>query len=158
MFINDSILSMTLLESSKLEELELQQNHVAQQAFLRNAILNYSKCFSSSGKGEITLQKKDVFRDKQKLLSIHNRVIALRNNFFAHNDTTDIDDLTFASKEVGEELVVKAMYEIKLPNNEFLIMLELFQYVGRYIKLSIDNRTKHLEKQIGKKINLFRRN
>ena len=36
---------------------EKSNEHLLQQSLLRNAVLNYSKCFSESGNGHISLNK-----------------------------------------------------------------------------------------------------
>ncbi|MEZ8107399.1 hypothetical protein FCV43_15485 [Vibrio genomosp. F6] len=156
MYCHDAMKSIILVENTVRYEPNDQSNeHILMQALFRNAVLNYTKCFSESGKGHITLDKKKVFKDRKDLLEVHDYIMELRHKFFAHSDNSGLDEICFATKEHESHIEVKQLYSISFPEHQFNIYLMLFKYCGDHVKLSIEKSFDNLEKQVDKRIVSF---
>jgi len=159
MHLHDAIMSMILFEKySKADENEPLEEHVIEQALFRNAVLNYAKCFSQSGKGRMSLDKNDVYKDVTKFIPVHQQLMDFRNNFFAHSDDSGLDDVTFATKEESDRIFVKQLYIIAIPIDEFPKYLATFKYCGDYIKSKIEKNFKNIETKCGKAVYGFELN
>jgi hypothetical protein len=153
MYLHDSIKSLMLTkQTAKYEPEDVANEHLLQQSLLRNAILNYAKCFSESGKGHITLDKKQVFKDVAPLLKIHDEIITLRHKFFAHSDESGLDYVAFATKETDDKIITKQLYTIAVPLDKFEMFQTLFMFTGEHVKVKILKSFENLEKKYGKKI------
>ena|SRR5690554_1286514 len=153
MHLHDAIKSMLMIENcERYEEKGSSEEHLLQQALFRNAVLNYAKCFSQSGKGRVTLDKKNVFKDAQPLLGTHNKLIDYRNKFFAHSDDSGLDYVSLATKEESDHIVVKQLYTIVVPVNEFSAYTTVFKFCGDHVKEKIEKSFRGLEKRCGKRV------
>lgn len=153
MHLHDALISLKLLEkTSKYEKAGSVEELTLQQAPLRNSVMNYAKCFSQSGAGRKTLDKNSIFKDYPSLLGIHERVILLRNKFFAHSDNSGIDFACLATKEEKDRIHIKQLYTIKIPFDEVSGYTALFSYCGDQIKARIDKALDSAESKAGKPV------
>lgn len=153
MHLHDAIKSMLMIRNcNKYEQEGSPEEHLLQQSLFRNAALNYAKCFSQSGKGRITLDKNDVFKDAKPLINIHNQIMEYRNKFFAHSDDSGLDYVSLATKEKPEHILVKQLYTIVVPIDEFPKFITIFKFCGDHVKLKIDKNFESIEKKYGKKV------
>ncbi len=156
MHAHDAIKSMFLIENCAKYEIEgSSEEHLLQQALFRNAVLNYAKCFSQSGKGRITLDKNDIYKDMSALKDVHDQVMNLRNKFFAHSDDSGLDYVSLATKEEINHIVVKQLYTIVVPLNEFPKYVTLFKFCGDAIAEKIQKSFSSIERRLGKKVHGF---
>lgn len=84
-----------------------------------SAIVTYCRCFGSSGPGIPSLDHKKVYANDPKNRAVHDRIQAIRNNFVAHTDQSDIVLLNFAVKEEDDRILIKHLFSISLPSGEF---------------------------------------
>lgn len=153
MHMHDAIKSMLLIKNcSKYESEGSSEEHLLQQALFRNAVLNYAKCFSQSGKGRVTLNKNDIFKDANNLIEFHDQLMNFRNKFFAHSDDSGLDYVSLATKDEDNHIVVKQLYTIVVPQNEFPTYISLFKFCGDRVAEKIQKCFSNLEKKYGKKI------
>ncbi len=153
MHAHDAIKSIILIENCSKYEVEgSSEEHLLQQALFRNAVLNYAKCFSQSGKGRITLDKNDIYKDIEVLRDIYDKVINLRNKFFAHSDDSGLDYVSLATKEENDHIEVKQLYTIVVPLNEFPKYLTLFKFCGDAVAEKIQKSFENIENKLGKKV------
>ncbi|PPT47585.1 hypothetical protein [Xanthomonas arboricola] len=59
-------------------------------ALLSAFILQYSKCFTSGGKGKVKLDEHKVFTQGSSALVAHKRILDIRHNWTAHNGNSDL--------------------------------------------------------------------
>ena len=153
MYCHDAMKSIILVENTaQYEPMDQSNEHILMQALFRNAILNYTKCFSESGKGHISLDKNKVYKEREDLLKVHDYVMDLRNKFFAHSDESGLDEIRFATKECASHIEVKQLYSVSFPEHQFNIYLMLFKYCGDHVKFSIEKSFDNLEKRVSKRI------
>lgn len=153
MHVHDALLSLKLLEkTSKYENGGSVEELTLQQALLRNSVMNYAKCFSQSGTGRKTLDKNSIFKDSPSLLDTHERVMLLRNKFFAHSDSSGIDFACLATKEKEDRILIKQLYTIKIPLDEISGYETLYSYCGSQIKTRIDKALDSAESKAGKPV------
>lgn len=153
MHLHDAIKSISMIvKCERYEQKGSPEEYLLQQSLFRNSVLNYTKCFSQSGKGRVSLDKKDVFKNAPYYLSTHNKLIGFRNKFFAHSDDSGLDYVSFATKEESDHIVVKQLYTIMVPLNEFPSYTDVFEFCGVHVKDKIEKSFQSVERQCGKKV------
>lgn len=153
MHIHDALMSLTLLSRTSLyEDAGSVEELTLKQALLRNSVMNYAKCFSQSGVGRKTLDKNSIFKEHPSLTSTHDRVMLLRNKFFAHSDNSGIDFACLASREEKDRIHIKQLYTIKMPLDEIPGYMVLFSHCGNQIKSKIDKALDGAESKAGKPV------
>jgi hypothetical protein len=153
MYLHDSMKSLILIDNASVYEPEdVSNEHLLQQALLRNAILNYSKCFTETGKGHIKLEKSKVYDKAPHFIAVHEKMLQLRHQFFAHSDNSGLDMVIYATKETEDKIIAKQLYTIILPANEFDAYLMLFKYCGDHVKAKIEKSFTNLRHRYGKEI------
>lgn len=120
----------------------------------RNFILSYSKCYSSSGKGRISLDASDIFKDNSKLEVIHKQILEIRNKHVAHNDESSFDIAINLILQNDKIIKLANTYTISTPINEFDAYLEALEYCELQVITKINKKLDKIEKRIGKKIEL----
>lgn len=153
MQLHDARISLELSErSNKYETKGAIEEVILQQALFRNSVMNYSKCFSASGKGMVSLDKKKVFKNNSHLLAIHEKVMQIRNKFVAHNDNSGIDVANIAVKEDESIFSIKHLYSMATPLNEYKFYQMLFEHCESHLIKIINCHLNSLEESYGKSI------
>ncbi|KQS93012.1 hypothetical protein [Chryseobacterium sp. Leaf394] len=132
---------------SQIEEI------VLSNGIFKNFILNYSKCFSSSGKNRISLDANDIYSQKLDLKKIHTEILEIRNKYVAHNDDENGYDIALAlTAENQKEIKLAQTYTLLIPYGSFNLFKETIEYSEKKIILKVNKIADKLEKKIGKKI------
>lgn len=151
MQLHDAKLSLDLAEKSENYENKGTINEVImQQSFFRNSIINYAKCFSSSGKGRTSLDKNKVYKAEPELLATHEEIMNIRNKFSAHNDGSGIDDANIAVKEDNKKILIKPLYTVSNPLGEYEKYRKTFEYCESHITTSINHALDRIQESTGK--------
>ena len=119
-------------------------------ALLSSFILQYSKCFTSGGKGEVKLDANQVFTPGGDALKSHHRILEIRHNLIAHNGNSDLVLANIGMKEQEDRFVVKHFLTFALPMDE---LSEFEVALDAATKYSVDAVNKHLDsisKRLGK--------
>lgn len=117
-------------------------------ALLSAFILQYSKCFTSGGKGQVTLDDHKVFVPGSGALVAHKRILDIRHNLVAHNGNCDLVLPDIGVKEKDDRFVIKHFLTFSIPMNE----LDAFgEALGTTLSYSVQAINKHLD-SIGEKL------
>ncbi len=101
------------------------------QALFRSYVISYAKRLSSSGKGRVSLNKKEIFKEQKEKLSTHKEVMDIRNKFVAHNDLSDRHVAVVAVKEEEDVIFFKITYSFALwiTDTEYYAFKDLIDFV-----------------------------
>ena len=155
MFIFESKTSFSIMRKIfEKENYENIEEVILAQGMYRNFILSYSKCYSSSGKGRISLDASDIFKDNSKLEVIHKQILEIRNKHVAHNDESSFDIAINLISQNDKIVKLANTYTISTPINEFDAYLEALEYCELQVITKINEKLDKIEKRIGKKIEL----
>ena len=149
--LHDAKLSLELAkQSEKYEEKGSIPEIVLQQSLFRNSIINYAKCFSSVGKGRISLDKKSVYKGNPELLSTHQEVMNIRNKFSAHNDDAGIDIAHTLTREEGNRFILKHLYSIANPIGDYEQYMRLYEYCETHVIKSLNRALDNISRSPSK--------
>lgn len=129
-------------------------NSLRQQAFLVAGIMAYCRCYASSGPAIPMLDAKKVYVGSLDGQEVHQRLIRLRNTVAAHTDASDIVRLTLAVKDEPERLIIRHLWTMAVPLDEIADFLEAVAHTEHFVTVSLNKYHDHLQKQVGKKIEL----
>src|SRR5690554_5380735 len=101
-----------LFEKDSFENIE---EAVLANGMYRNFILSYSKCYSSSGKGRISLDANDIYKAKPELKDIHNQILEIRNKYAAHNDESSFDIAINVTSQDDKKIELANTYTTSTP-------------------------------------------
>lgn len=124
------------------------------QAFFTAGIMAYSRCYASSGSSIPTLDANAVYKGSDEGMTIHRRLIELRNTIAAHTDQSDLMRLTLAVKEESDRVLVRHLLTNAIPIDEVPDFLDAVSHTEHFVTVSINKQLNHLEKSIGKAITL----
>ena len=155
-------LSMQILEAEKSlqfsekfkreDEFSNYEDFVLSHALFKNGILAYAKCFSTSGKGKVSLDAKQLFKDHPELKTIHESIMEIRNTYVAHNDDNNYEMAIVLSKEENDEIILSQTITFRNPIANYSKYYELFDFCSESLVLKINGKADKIEKRIGKKI------
>lgn len=119
-------------------------------ALLSTFILQYSKCFTSGGKGQVTLDERKVFTQGSDALVAHKRILDLRHNLVAHNGNSDLVLPDLAVKEQDDRFVVKHFLTIAIPINELGAFGEALDVTYTYAVQALNKHLDSIGERLGK--------
>lgn len=122
------------------------------QSLFKNFVLSYAKCFSSSGKGRLSLDANDVYSSQQDLKKIHEEIMEIRNKYVAHNDDSDFNISIALTSETDRELTLAQTYTIMTPVNRIKKYLEVVEFCESQVVVKFNKMVDKIEIKIGKKI------
>jgi hypothetical protein len=143
------ILSEKFGEKRPFEKFE---EFVLANALYKNSVLAYAKCFSSSGKGKISLDAKQVYSNNSRLKEIHVELMDVRNKYVAHSDSSDFELAVVLQKQEEDRIVLSNTVSYSTPVGDFKLYFELFDYCSNYIIERVNSKADKLERRLGKKI------
>lgn len=111
-------------------------------------ILQYSKCFTSAGNGQVTLDGNRVFGSADEALVAHKRILNIRHTLVAHNGGSDLVLANVGVKEQDDRFEVKHFLTLAIPLNELDAFELALEGAYDYSVLAIN---KHLDK-VGEKL------
>jgi len=155
MFLQESERALDL--SAKFNEdksLDVADQVLVAHSLFRASIMSYAKCYASAGKGRRTLDRKEVFKGEKDMLSVHDRMIDLRDKFAAHNDLNEIDAATMAVKEDDHQIALKHFYTIALPLNDYFTFKPVILHCQQYVVNGINKHLDRLQSELGKIITI----
>lgn len=121
-------------------------------SMFRIAIISYGKCYAESGKGRTSLDHRNVFKGNDDLKSIHERMMAIRNTFVAHNGDNEIDRATIAVRETPIEISIKHLYTVGFIANEFYDYQRVIAFCKAFLVMAINKHLDKVQNEIGKPI------
>lgn len=113
-------------------------------------ILQYSKSFTSAGKGQVKLDGKKVFESAGEALVAHKRIIEIRHNLVAHNGDSDLVLANIGVKEQDDRFVVKHFLTFAIPFNELDAFELALEATYRYSVLAINKHLDSIGEKLGK--------
>ncbi|MFJ2384302.1 hypothetical protein [Pseudomonas protegens] len=125
---------------------------LTQQALLKGFLLSYAKCFSSTGKGRIKLDPAKVFKNDQKLIPTHGRIMTLRHEFAAHGAASGLDEATISVQELDDHFKIRHLYALAIPLDEYNDYTDAINALDNHIVIGVNKAIDSLEQQLGKKI------
>lgn len=125
---------------------------LTQLALFKSFLLAYGKCFASAGKGRSKLEANEVFKEHNKLVPVHERIMALRNSFAAHNDVSGLDEAVIDIVETDAEFILSHRFAFAIPLNEYQHFRECLTVLEEYLVDRTNKALNSLEKKLGKPI------
>jgi len=120
------------------------------EALFANFILQYSKCFTSSGPGKVSLDERRVFPADSVNLIAHKRILEMRHSLVAHNGTSDLVKETIAVREEADQYLVRHLVTRALPMNELPSFKDAFAAVNEHVVLRLNKHLDSLQEKLGK--------
>ena len=153
MFLVEAKTSLTLSEKYNQKEkfTEIEDVTLAHGMF-KNFVLSYAKCFSSSGKGKISLDSNDIFSSRYDLKQIHEKILTIRNTYVAHNDDNDYDVSVSMTREDENEITLAQTYTIMTPLSDFKSFRETLEFCEEQVILKFNKKIDKIQIRIGKTI------
>ena len=76
---------LRLLKRDSLDSMSEEENELFEKSIWISCVITYCKCFTSASKGRLVqLDKKHLFKNSSNLLSFHEEIMEMRNNYVAH--------------------------------------------------------------------------
>jgi hypothetical protein len=113
-------------------------------------VLNYSKCFTSGGKGQVTIDASKVFAKNSRELVTHKRLLDIRHNWIAHNGNIDLILPNVGVMEQDDRFVVRHFLTIAIPINELGVFEEALETVTNYSVAAINKHLDSIGERLGK--------
>jgi len=126
------------------------ENAFEQMSLFSAFILNYSKCFTSGGKGQVTIDASKVFARDSRELVTHKRILDIRHNWIAHNGNIDLILPNLGVKEQDDRFVVKHFLTIAIPIHELSAFEEALEAVSNYCVAAINKHLDGIGERLGK--------
>ena len=121
-------------------------------ALLSAFILQYSKCFTSGGKGQVTLDERKVFALGSGALVAHKRILEIRHNLVAHNGNSDLVLADLGVKEQDDRFVVKHFLTFAIPLNELGVFEEALEATLAHSVLALNKHLDSIGEKLGKMV------
>jgi len=147
----ESFLELAINNNKDKTELSL-ENMYLEQALFRSFVITYAKCFSSSGQGRLTLDKKDIFKNKPDILTTHVKIIEVRNKFVAHSDESGIDIAVLGVKETKSKILIKHTYTISQSSDEYDLFLKVIKVALEAVIAKSNKALDSIQKREGKAV------
>ena len=153
MFLVEAKTSLLLSENKNKEGMftEMEQVVLANGMF-KNFILSYSKCFSSSGNGKISLDAKEIFSKRPDLLVTHEKLLQARNTYVAHNDENNFEVSILMTSENKNEIILAQTYTIMMPLSDFKSFSETVEFCEEQVVLKFNKKIDKIQVKLGKSI------
>jgi hypothetical protein len=119
-------------------------------ALLSAFILQYSKCFTSGGKGQVTLDENKVFASKAEALPAHKRILDIRHNLVAHNGNSDLVHPNIGVKEQDDRFVVKHFLTFAIPLDELEAFEQALEATTHHSVLALNKHLDSIGEKLGK--------
>lgn len=126
------------------------EDSYAVMALLSAFILQYSKCFTSGGKGQVTLDENKVFASGCEALAAHKRILDIRHNLVAHNGNSDLLLPDIGVKEQDDRFVVKHFLTFAIPLNELDAFEVALETTYRHSVLALNKHLDSIGEKLGK--------
>lgn len=126
------------------------ENIYEQMSLFSAFILNYSKCFTSGGKGQVTIDASKVFAKNSRELVTHKRLLDIRHNWIAHNGNIDLILPNVGVMEQDDRFVVRHFLTIAIPINELGVFEEALETVTNYSVAAINKHLDSIGERLGK--------
>ncbi|MCW3466363.1 hypothetical protein [Chitinophaga nivalis] len=139
------------IELNKNEKFEI-RDFVLATGMYKNFVMSYSKCFNSAGIGNISLDAKDIYKDKVDLLRLHNVIMNARNTYVAHNDHNNSDVTLSLTSEDDNSIVLAQVYTVSTPINEFNDYKNLISVLEDEVIYRFNKKVDKIQTKIGKNI------
>ncbi|PQA73517.1 hypothetical protein [Brucella oryzae] len=110
--------------------------------------ITYGRMFSDAGNGFPKLDRNAIYKT-ERLRSIHDRIIELRNKRYAHQDDNDGIDFHLEVEYYKGVLKLKPQIKMIIFGNEFPAYRELINVLQAYTYEKIHKLTDRLSKQLG---------
>ena len=140
------------LKFNEVEPFDKFEDFVLAHGMFKNSILSYAKCFSSSGKGKVSLDANDVFKMDVELRKIHDALMDMRNGYIAHNGNSDFELAIVLQKKVDNEMTLSQTITFKTPVGDYEKFFQLFDHCTNYIVEKVNHKVDKLESKFGLKI------
>lgn len=124
------------------------------QALFANFILQYSKCFTSSRSGKVSLDERKIFPTGGTDLIAHKRILEIRHSLIAHNGTSDLVKETIAVREEADRYLVRHLITFALPMNELPSFKDALVTVNKHVVLRLNKHLNSLQEKLGKLVHL----
>lgn len=115
-------------------------------------VLQYGKCFTSSGSGLVSLDPKNVFQGMPSERAAHDEIMDIRHNLAAHNGYSDYLHTSIASRESSNEVRIRHVISAVLPGDKVSEYLKVLSALDQCVASSINKYLDRFEKEIGKPI------
>lgn len=135
----------------KLNDLD---DMLMQQSFFVAGIMAYARCYASSGPMVPMLSAKDVYKGSTDGMEVHERLIELRNTIAAHTDKSNLVRVTLAVKEQADRVLIQHLQTTAIPSNEIPDFQEAVTHTEHFVTVSLNKYLNHLQKTVGKQIEL----
>ncbi len=140
-------------KSKQIENLTKEEELTLANGMYKNFIMSYGKCFTSSGKGRITLDPKEIFSSKPELLKIHDRIIDSRNKYVAHSEDENGHDVAISyTEESDDEITLATTFTTLIPFGLYDSFIEVVEFCEQQVILKLNKKLDKIEEKIGKKI------
>jgi len=133
------------------EEENLNKSMIANGLY-KSFSISYGKCFASSD-SRGPLKKKTVFKGQEKYLKNHDKVISLRNKYFAHagNENAEKTDLRLITgknkdKKIVKHIFIQTMTMTSTSGHSLEEEISLVNFVKTYIEMEINKVMGKLKK------------
>lgn len=153
MYLVEAKTSLNLSENYNRKEkfTEIEDITLAHGMF-KNFVLSYAKCFSSSGKGKISLDCNEIFTSRQDLKVNHEKIIKTRNTYVAHNDDNEYDISIAMTLEGQNEITLAQTYTIRTPLSDYKAFRETVEYCEKQVIIKFNKKIDKIQTRIGKNI------
>ena len=140
-------------KSKQMENLSKEEEFTIANGMFKNFIMSYGKCFTSSGKGRISLNPKEIYSTKPDLIEIHDRIMDSRNKYVAHSDEENGHDIAISYTEENEnEITLATTYTTLIPFGLYDSFIEVIEFCEQQVILKLNKKLDKIEDKIGKKI------
>ncbi|TBO27607.1 hypothetical protein EYS42_16610 [Aquabacterium lacunae] len=113
-------------------------------------VLQYSKCFTSGGKGQTTLDENKVFASNADALNAHKRILDIRHNLVAHNGNSELILANLGVKEQEDRFVVKHYLTLAIPLGELDAFESALETATQHSILAVNKHLDSIGEQLGK--------
>lgn len=153
MYLVEAKTSLNLSENYNRKEkfTEIEDITLAHGMF-KNFVLSYAKCFSSSGKGKISLDSNEIFTSRQDLKVNHEKIIKTRNTYVAHNDDNEYDISIAMTFEGKNEITLAQTYTIRTPLSDYKAFRETVEYCEEQVIIKFNKKIDKIQTRFGKNI------
>lgn len=128
------------------------EEFVLANAMFKNSILSYAKCFSRSGKGKISIDANEIFKNNPTHRKLHDNLMEMRNKYIAHNDNNDFECSVVLQKKEEKEITLSQTVTYITPVADFEKYFQLFDYCSNFIIVQVNKKADKIEKRLGTKI------
>lgn len=154
MFLVEAKTSLRLSETyNKKEKFTELEDMTLGHGMFKNFILSYAKCFSSSGKGKISLDPNEIFSLRKDLKAIHDKILSIRNTYVAHNDDNEYDISIVLTQENDHEIILAQTYTVMTPLSDYSLFKETVDYCEEQVIIKFNKKVDKIQEKIGKRIN-----